>query len=84
METNAAQTEGSKVQYLRAAADSVRGKLSMFEAKHGTDYGVSMGAHMECLAAEEAQISSIYGATRELAATVKAAKPASGASLETC
>lgn len=77
VEGNAATTETVKVHLLRAEADSVKGKLSMFEAKHATDYGVSMGAHMECLVAEQSNISQFYVAAQSAAETVKASKAAS-------
>jgi len=82
VETNAASTEEQKVAFLRSAADSVRGKLTMFEAKHGTDYGVSMGTHMGCLAVEQKAVADIYATAQDSAEVVKASKPSIGAGLE--
>lgn len=60
VESDAARLEEARAQRVRSAAETVRGKLTMFEAKHAADYAASVASHFSSVAAEEGRISAAF------------------------
>jgi len=60
VEADAARFEETWVQRVQSAGEAVRGKLSMFEAKHAADYAASVVSHFSSVATEESRISQAF------------------------
>lgn len=77
VEADAARLEEESVRRVKTCGDAVRGKLSMFEAKHAADYASSVASHMGSVAAEDIRVSATFADIPGALEAIRRAAPSS-------